>query len=491
MLFNSFTFFIFFVVVLVVTRLTTSWKFRKAFLLVVSYIFYGAWNPPFVLLLLFSTVLDWFTGKFIYKSTNQNTRRFVLGISLLGNLGLLAYFKYGGFVLENLNVLLSAFNVQMHFAEPSIILPVGISFYTFQTLTYTFDIYKRELRPSLSFLDYALYVTFFPQLVAGPILRASDFLPQCVESRVGSGRQIGWGLMMMVIGLFAKVVVADTLMAPVVEAVYDVQAHTGFLSAWAGTLAFAMQIFCDFFGYSTVAIGAGLCLGFQMMDNFRYPYAAIGFSDFWRRWHISLSSWLRDYLYISLGGNRKGVSRTYVNLSLTMLLGGLWHGASWMFVIWGGMHGVYLIAERLIMQTKLAALRFWSTTAGRAALGLLTFVLVNFTWVFFRARTTAQAFAISGDMLNLSEGLATIQRAFSGFPMQQSSILWLGSSTYALTLACTLAVIAIHWMLRESSLEQFFARRSPAVRTVLIAVMLFLFLISMRGEDRAFIYFQF
>lgn len=342
MLFTSYAFIPFFLIVVLVSRALSNWTARKAFLLVASYLFYAAWNPPFVILLWISTLIDWHVAKRIDRSQSMRARRSLLLVTLLVNLGLLGYFKYFGFLVRSMTELLAAVNVNVTFADPDIILPVGISFYTFQTLSYTLDVYRRKARPGRSFLDYALYVTFFPQLVAGPIVRATEFLPQCVASRKATSSQIGWGLSLFTIGLFAKVVIADALMAPVVESVYDVATPAGFLPAWTGTVAFAMQIFCDFFGYSTCAIGVALTLGFALPDNFRFPYGAVGFSDFWRRWHISLSTWLRDYLYIPLGGNRKGATRTYVNLAITMLLGGLWHGASWMFLIWGGASRVLL-----------------------------------------------------------------------------------------------------------------------------------------------------
>ncbi|MFQ5670890.1 MAG: MBOAT family O-acyltransferase [Acidobacteriota bacterium] len=492
MLFNSYTFIIFFAAVLALSRVIAPWRARKALLLGMSYVFYAAWNPPFVLLLWFSTVVDWHAGKRLHASRSVSRRRFYLSVSLLANLGLLSYFKYGGFLVDNLNALLSALNIDHTFGQPSIILPVGISFYTFQTLSYTIDIFRRKFRPWHSFLDYALYVTFFPQLVAGPIVRAADFLPQCNAPRQGSRDQIGWGLSLLVVGLFSKVVIADALMAQFVEAVYDSSLHAGFLLAWAGTVAFAVQIFCDFAGYSACAIGVALCLGFRLPDNFRQPYAAVGFSDFWKRWHISLSSWLRDYLYIPLGGNRKGVPRTYLNLALTMLLGGLWHGASWMFVIWGGLHGCYLMAERLLVRSKQASAAFWRTATGQLMLSLATFALVCFTWVFFRAHTLGRALSIAGDMLAVpwaGASLPPVVNAASAAPGEGA--IRFASSSYLLILVCAGGLIGFHHLLKKSSLEQLFARLPWYVHSLLLAGMIYLIAISMTGEDRAFIYFQF
>jgi len=474
MQFNSFTFILFFAGVLLLHNLPLPWRVKKFNLLWVSYLFYAAWNPPFVILLWISTVADWFIAKRLDRTEGLAKRRLWLVASLGVNLGLLGYFKYGGFLLKNFVVLLGALGIDFHPAAPDIILPVGISFYTFQTLSYTLDIYRRKMRPWHSFLDYAMYVTFFPQLVAGPIVRAADFLPQCETPRRPTGRQFGWGLWLLVLGLFEKMVVADGLLAPVVERVYDSPGTPGFVAAWCGTFAFAGQIFCDFAGYSTCAIGVAMCLGFRIPDNFRFPYAAIGFADFWRRWHISLSSWLRDYLYIPLGGNRKGRPRTYVNLMVTMLLGGLWHGASWTFVAWGGLHGLYLLVER-ILRHFLQHARVWRRPPVRLALGLMTFLLVCIAWVFFRANTFERAFTIASVMLGRG-GL--------------SPDLYVGKIMLGKTLLTVGVLLAVHWRLRSSSLEALVEKTPWWVRSAALAAMLIL-MATMPGEDRAFIYFQF
>ncbi|HYW50979.1 MAG TPA: MBOAT family O-acyltransferase, partial [Gemmatimonadaceae bacterium] len=341
MLFNSLTFVVFFAWVLAVHYAPLPWKVRKVHLLLAGYAFYAAWNPPFVLLLWLSTVVDWLMAAKLARTEEPRARKAMLLVSLVLNLGLLGYFKYGGFLLENFTALVNGLGIAYKPLAPSIILPVGISFYTFETLSYTLDVYLRRAKPTPKLLDFALFVGFFPHLVAGPIVRPTDLVPQFESPRRATGRMFGWGLLLMTIGLFEKVVVADGLLAPVSDDVFKAASLIAPLDAWLGVLAFSGQIFCDFAGYTTTAIGASLALGFSIIDNFRFPYAAIGFSDFWQRWHISLSTWLRDYLYIPLGGNRRGPSRTYVNLMLTMLLGGIWHGASWTFVVWGGLHGLY------------------------------------------------------------------------------------------------------------------------------------------------------
>jgi D-alanyl-lipoteichoic acid acyltransferase DltB (MBOAT superfamily) len=304
-------------------------------------------------------------------------------------------------------------------------------------------------------------------------VRAAEFTPQLEEPKRATSSQIGWGLSLIVIGLFEKLVVADYLLAPIADSVYNSGLHPNMISAWVGTLAFAGQIFCDFSGYSMCAIGAALCLGFAFPDNFHFPYASVGFSDFWKRWHMSLSRWLRDYLYIPLGGNRKGPVRTHVNLMLTMLLGGLWHGASWTFVIWGGLHGVYLVGERLLRSA--VPNRPWAAyPAVRLALSLITFALVCFTWVFFRARTWDAAWGMSSSMLGLGGSGATLVLP----------------TNIAMTAGVMLTLLIAHWNLKESSYEALFSRLPWWVRSTALAVMMVLIVLT-PGEDRAFIYFQF
>ena len=333
MVFNSYTFIAFFILILLLHNLPFSWKIKKVNLLVASYVFYAAWNPPFILLLWLSTLVDFFVGRALYQERNKHKKRMLLVLSLIGNLGMLCFFKYGNFLLENFVTVVNAIGIDFSPAKPGIILPAGISFYTFTTLCYTIDMYKRKSEPVKSLLDFSLFVTFFPHLVAGPIVRPPQLVPQFETERKATGQQLMQGLFLLSLGLFMKIVVADTLLAATANTIFGFQRSLAGLDAWIGVLAFSGQIFFDFAGYSTCAIGVAMCLGFILPENFRYPYAAIGFSDFWRRWHITLSSWLRDYLYIPLGGNRKGEGRAYLNLMITMLLGGLWHGASWTFVV--------------------------------------------------------------------------------------------------------------------------------------------------------------
>ncbi len=468
MQFNTYLFACFFALVLAVHHAPIPWTARKVSLLVASYVFYAAWDPAFVVLLWGSTVVDWFVAKHMARSEIASRRKLLLAVSLVFNLGLLVYFKYAGFLQRSLASLLDAFGVTWTPAASTIVLPIGISFYTFMTISYTLDVYRRRSKPARSALDYALYVTFFPHLVSGPIVRASELVPQFEAPRRANGPQLAWGLALVVLGLFEKVVVADGFLAPTVDLAYALE-RISTADAWVGTLAFAGQIFCDFAGYSTCAVGVALCLGFYLPENFRFPYAAIGFSDFWRRWHISLSTWLRDYVYVALGGNRRGPTRTHVHLLVTMLVGGLWHGASWTFVAWGGLHGVYLVFER-VLRRVVPPSWIWRNGAVQLALGLLTFALVCVAWVFFRATSFDQAFRICAAMFGRGDA-----------PSHPGWIV---------VLLPVASVLVAHWSLRSTSLEAMVERVAwPVVAGVLATMTLSLLVFP--GVDRAFIYFQF
>ncbi len=473
MLFNSLTFILFFAVVLALHNLPLPWRVKKVNLLLASYVFYAAWNPPFVLILWLSTAVDWIVARRIYAAEQLGRRRAWLVVSVSVNLGLLGYFKYGEFLLHNWQALMASVGVDYVPPEWSIVLPVGISFYTFQTMAYSLDVYLRRAAPAKSLLDFSLFVTFFPQLVAGPIVRPTQLVPQFAAPRRATAAQLRWGFALMTIGLFNKIVIADGFLAPAADAVFGAKDALPALDAWLGTLAFSGQIFCDFAGYSTIAIGVALCLGFSLPNNFQFPYAAVGFSDFWRRWHISLSSWLRDYLYIPLGGNRKGRGRTYANLMTTMLLGGLWHGASWTFVVWGGLHGLYLAIERWL-QERFAGARIARGTAFQFALALLTYFAVNITWVFFRAEDFPQAFGMIKSM----------------FGLQAAALPVLPTVRIVEVVVLIGALVGIHWLMRNRTLEQVAERMPAALLAGIWATMLFA-IITTQGAGDAFIYFQF
>ncbi len=469
MQFDTFTFVIFFALVLAVYNGLHGWNARKNFLLFASYAFYSAWNPPFLLLLLGSTTLDWWIARRIYVAAQPKARKRWITATLLVNLGVLACFKYNRFLVDNFAALLGAVGVHYVPARLDIVLPIGISFYTFHSLSYCIDIYRGKFAPTRSWRDYALYVAFFPQLVAGPITRFTQMREQ-IETPRGSTRDgLGLGCALLILGLFEKSVLADSIFAPVADGFFNEVKDAGSGTAWSGVVAFSGQIFCDFAGYSTCAIGTALALGFILPTNFRNPYAAIGFSDFWRRWHISLSSWLRDYLYISLGGNRRGEARTYANLMLTMLIGGLWHGAAWTFVIWGGLHGLYLAVERFVRQHVWPAR--WNAAPLQFAYGLLTLTLVALAWVWFRAA-------------DFATGCSIFHKLFGA---------WIAGSFDAaqeLALIAFAGIVAVQWSFRNTDIKAFCTRVPAPVLGLALGILLAMIVLS-PGDNHAFIYFQF
>jgi D-alanyl-lipoteichoic acid acyltransferase DltB (MBOAT superfamily) len=387
MLFNTFEFWGFFALCFGLYAALPH-RAQNRMLLLASYVFYAAWDWRFCSLLALSTAVDYAVGLGLGASEDPRRRRRLVSLSLCVNLGVLGFFKYANFFEESLRALLGDLGAPLPDFAFDVVLPVGISFYTFQTLSYTIDVYRRRLEPIHGLLDFGLFVAFFPPLVAGPIERAGNLLPQILERRELSWERLGSGSWLALWGLFKKVVIADNL-AGVVDLVYAPGSSPTGAEVWIATYAFAFQIYCDFSGYTDIARGISRMMGFDLMLNFNLPYAATSPTDFWRRWHISLSTWLRDYLYIPLGGNRSGRWNTAHNLSITMLLGGLWHGAAWTFVIWGGYHGALLMAHRAL-RPALERVRPGGA-AGRAAWRsirtLVTFHLVCLGWMIFRAES--------------------------------------------------------------------------------------------------------
>ena len=385
MLFNSFNFLIFFPLVLIIYYIIPK-KARWVFLLLVSYFFYMNWEPIYALLILTSTIITFVGSKVIYNSSSQSLRKLCLVICLIINFGILFLFKYYNFVTKFLYDLLEFLNLRIHFPEFKFLLPVGISFYTFQAVSYLIDVYKKDLHPEKQFGRYALFVAFFPQLVAGPIERAKSLLPQLRNDISFNYSKAVEGIKLIIWGYFMKVVVADRL-ALYVNIVYDEPELHSSITYIVASVFFAFQIYCDFGGYSNIAIGTAKIMGFDLMTNFRRPYFAQNVSEFWRRWHISLSTWFRDYLYIPLGGNRKNRKRKNFNLFVTFLISGIWHGANWTFVFWGAINGIYQILNSYI-KLNLRLLNFSILRM------LITFILIDFTWIFFRANSLSDAFLI-------------------------------------------------------------------------------------------------
>lgn len=507
MLFNSFEFVVFFPLV-VALYFATPARHRWMLLLAASYYFYACWKLEYLTLIIASTVVDYWAGRQMGKHEDRARRRPYLILSLLTNLGILFAFKYFNFFNESVRAVFDQFNLFYGVPAFDVLLPVGISFYTFQTLAYSIDVYRDQKEPEEHLGYFALYVSFFPQLVAGPIERSQNLLPQFKKTYAFDYARVTSGLKLMAWGFFKKVVVADRL-ALYVDAVYNnPEAHSGWPVVVA-TYFFAFQIYCDFSGYSDIAIGTARVMGYDLMENFRRPYFSKSISEFWRRWHISLSTWFKDYLYIPLGGNRVATYRWYVNLFVVFLVSGLWHGAAWTFVIWGALHGIYLIAGAATMKqreqvwerieawidapapaTGAARAGFAPPTLPPALLGtarwgaalkkvwrvFVTFHLVLVAWVFFRANSLADALTLLGS-------------AFDG----STPLLVPGVAAYgmALSLLGIAALLVVHLVERRGALADVLDTQPTAVRWgVYYAMILSIFLFGVFGQQQ-FIYFQF
>ena len=395
MLFNSVDFLLFFPAVVAVYFLLGKNSRRIPFLLAASYFFYMNWEPAYAALILTSTVVTWSCGLLVERSAgNERRKKGFLVASLAINFGILFFFKYFDFFAESVFALLSALGLRMQVPGLRVLLPVGISFYTFQAVGYTVDVYRGTIRAERNFVVYALFVSFFPQLVAGPIERAKNLLPQFREEHSFRPAEAAEGLKLMLWGLFMKACVADVA-AEFVDAVYDNVPNHGGASLLVATILFAFQVYCDFAGYSCIAAGAARTMGFRLMENFRQPYFSASIKEFWRRWHVSLSSWLTDYVYIPLGGNRVPFLRHLANLLVTFLASGLWHGANWTFVAWGALHGIYLVLETAARRCA-GDSGIFRSRAARILRVPACFALVCFAWIFFRADSLGTAFSVVG-----------------------------------------------------------------------------------------------
>ena len=388
MLFTSGLFWVLFMVFLPLYAMVKSQR-KKMMVFVIAFSLYFFYKSSglFFLLLVATSIFDWWVSQFIDSSKNRTERRIALTVSLVFSLSILLFFKYSNFVMFNLEALIGG-----NFQPLDLILPVGISFYTFRTISYVVDVYKKKIEPVDDFIEYLFFLSFFPCLVAGPIVRAREFIPQARENKPATRDMIYGGLWLVMLGILKKAVFADYIAQYNNIAFGNPTGYTGFELLMA-VLGFTMQIYCDFSGYSDMAIGLGSIMGFDLGINFRFPYRSLNVTEFWHRWHITLSTWLRDYVYIPLGGNRKGKVRQYFNLMVTMLLGGLWHGAAWTFVVWGAGHGIALCVHKLCKPwlDKIA-----STPFTRSMSWLMTFTLVTFLWIFFRANT----FQAAGQVIN-------------------------------------------------------------------------------------------
>jgi D-alanyl-lipoteichoic acid acyltransferase DltB (MBOAT superfamily) len=479
MLFNSLQF-IFFFPLVVALYFVLKPKYRWVLLLVASYYFYMCWNYKYVLLIVTSTVIDYFSGILLFRSKKKGLRKLFLLLSLATNLGLLFFFKYFNFFSDSVNVIFDKLNIFYNTPTYNYLLPVGISFYTFQTLSYTIDIYRKQREPEYHFGRFALFVSFFPQLVAGPIERSVNLLPQFREKFTFEYERVKTGILLMSWGFFKKVVIADRL-AEYVNLVYNNATEYTGLQQGLATLFFSFQIYCDFSGYSDIAIGSALIMGYRLMTNFRRPYLAQNIGEFWHRWHISLSTWFRDYVYIPLGGNRVAKWRYHTNLFLTFLVSGLWHGANWTFVIWGALHGFYLVFAIWIKRVTDVVNGFLGLHGAPGLHKILriikTFILVYFAWIFFRANSLGDAMVVirnmfqfeAGTVINLFENKADLAIALVG-------IVFLG---------------IVEILEEQIGLYEKLKTLIRPVKWVLLIALILLILVLGKWEEVDFLYFQF
>jgi len=480
MLFNSITYFFFIIIVFALywSLLRKNFKWQNLFLFIASYCFYGWWDVRFLALIFISSSVDFFLGRAIFNEPVRKKKQFLLGLCIFINLGMLAFFKYYNFFSDSFSNLIEQLGFHSNLHTLQIILPVGISFYTFQSLSYSIDIYRGKIKPTNSFISFMTFVSFFPQLVAGPIERASDLLPQFLKARTFKSEHLVSGLRFILYGLFKKMVIADRL-SYFVNHIYATPEKFDGSVLLIATFMFGIQIYCDFSGYSDIAIGSARLLGFDLMQNFKTPYLAKSFQEFWRRWHISLSTWFRDYVYIPLGGNRVSQSRWIFNILLTFTLSGLWHGASLTFIIWGFLHGFLLVIEHLIS-------KFISLTKKLSWIGFVTtFVIVNLIWVFFRADSLDQSIYILSSFRNLNMDFVSKGVTFfsENNEFREFSISILASFPL---------FIILEVLIRQTDFNSLIIKRTTIFRWSVYLILAFYILIfGVLNAAPQFIYFQF
>lgn len=483
MLFNSLQY-LWFLPTVVIIYYALPTKHRWVLLLLASYFFYMSWKVEYIVLIMFSTLVDYFLALQIHKSKSQLQKKTYLIISLISNLGLLAAFKYANFFTENVNQLLSFAGSTQSLSYWNILLPVGISFYTFQTISYTIDVYKNKIKPERNIGRFALYVTYFPQLVAGPIERASTFIPELKKKVNFNYNDVVSGLRRVLWGLFKKVVVADRI-SVIVNHVYATSGEQNGLTLLIATYLFAFQIYCDFSGYSDIAIGSSRILGIKLMENFKAPYFSKSISEFWSRWHISLSTWFRDYVYISLGGNRVKISRMVINILLVFVISGFWHGANWTFIVWGLLHGLLLVGEYFLHK--------YSNKDGQASpiknILRVSFIfnLVTLGWVFFRADSIQHAVLVLTEISTITNwhfSINLLSEVIGGIPMVTVPKL-------VLSFTFILIMLAVEYGIYFGNFRQKFSQLHNSIRWgVYYSVLLCIILFGNHGNIE-FIYFQF
>lgn len=466
MLFHTWKFCIFFVVTCLGFVLFRRTRLKNLWLLTVSYFFYGWWNPLYLFLIAYTTLLNYLISlrlevlKVEVGNDSTNPGKFWLGLSIANNLFLLGFFKYAAFVTTNINSLLTSFGLDVGLPQPNILLPIGISFFTFQSMGYTIDVYRGKFNAEHNIITFATFVAFFPQLIAGPIERAKSLLPQLHSSEKITFDDMAEGLSLFIVGLFKKIALADFL-ALYVDKIYNDPSKAGSMALVFATYAFAWQIYFDFSGYTDMARGLARAMGIRLSLNFNNPYTATDLRDFWRRWHITLSSWFRDYLYIPLGGNRKGTARFCISILLTMAIGGLWHGAAWKFIIWGLVHAAALVLFSAI-ETKTSYQKL-----PRIIKQLLTFHIVTFAWIFFRAD-------------NITDAWLIIQRIFTGAT---------AAAQVPVLMFAMVAAVWIYQFIYESQARRIL--EAKFVRLTLMLIMLLYLMTFATSSHEPFIYFQF
>lgn len=476
MLFNSIEFLVFLPIVLLLYWFILNKKLRGQNLLILisSYVFYGWWDYRFLSLIFLSTVVDYFIGLNIPRKSNEQSKRVLLWCSVLFNLGVLGVFKYYDFFIESWIDLFSSVGYEIKSVRTlKLILPVGISFYTFQTMSYTIDIFKRKLKPTSDFISFASFVSFFPQLVAGPIERASNLLPQILKKRELNYKQINQGLRLILWGMFKKVVVADSL-APLVNDIFLNYQNLGGVTLWLGAIYFSFQIYCDFSGYSDIAIGTSKLFGFELMSNFKFPYFSRNIGEFWRKWHISLSTWFRDYLYIPLGGSKGGKWKSLRNILMIFLVSGFWHGANWTFIVWGLFHSVLFIPSFLFKKNR----KHLGSVIGDDKIFpslkeliqvISTFILVTIGWVFFRSQS-------------ITDSIHYFKNSF----LIENQIQFLPNKIFAYILI----LIFVEWIGRYD--ERDITLKIPKhLIFVFVLILIILIISNFNSESQEFIYFNF
>lgn len=494
MVFNSIDFLIFFPIVICIYYIIPK-KARKFWLLVASYYFYMSWNATYALLILASTVITYASGILLTKSDKVSTRKWIVAGSFISNLGILVFFKYFDFLISNLNSIFNVFGISSINNPVNVLLPVGISFYTFQALGYTVDCYRKDIEAEKNFINYALFVSFFPQLVAGPIEKSKNLLSQL--NKLDSEKMFSYektvsGFSLMCWGMFMKVVIADHL-AVFVDGVWNNLHMAGFSATLVAAIGFSIQIYCDFAGYSAIAIGAARMMGFDLMENFNTPYFAESIKDFWKRWHISLSTWFKDYLYIPLGGSRCSRIKKYRNIMITFLLSGLWHGANWTYVIWGAVHGVFQVIGDLLkpVYDKLGKAmnvnkESFSTHFGKA---FVTFFLTTFAWIFFKAETVSDAFLFIKHLVTKPDPWALFNGSLYNFGIDTTDfhVLLLG-------ILLLIVVDALRYV-KKCDFGAILLREEFWFRMIILIVLIVMCVIygayGINFDSAQFIYFQF